>query len=1126
MKRFFLYTLLVTFTSAALFAQTAPAGVCTYPEEYNFDEEVTWYFDLTGNAMVSPGQDLYLWMWEPVEIPGGPVLLTYLGEMTWSLTFTPTELLNVSLSTIVDAGNSAFWCHIETSTRTTVTGTIPYEQKEMLRQGLGCNCVGVPSDEDNTYFVNFGNSPVADPDSRGFYWTNVSEKNKNFQLVDTLGDHRYDISCSGDFLANNNSDFTNPDEALLGNLAVQQATESYMYLSSGTGTVTVSCLEIDRVYKLSIFGSRNTNSVRETKYTVTGFTSESGIVQTSGAGIATNTDLNCNDDEFFIVELYPAQDGTIEVLVEIQSGGFGYINMMKIEEVANPDVIEITGLEINTDNLSTTGPSQLGINYSPENTNQLAVLWTVDDESVAIIDTKGMLKPKKAGTVKVKATSVFSNDIADSITVTFADLVTEFYLTGVATEAGNDVPADALPMRMIMDADSTLTNLFEIFTAFTGSDSFSFISDNDGSGSALGGDGSGNLQPLSGNAIPSPEEGWKHVVINLNDSTYVVDDMLGWNVISHMLAKEAGEENEWGGTEILTEYEGRGVWSGAVEFIEPVGAEDNPRFFFELKGTGRAVKQIQGTVGKLVFTDQPGNIPTSDIQQFNGSYTITFDANTFTYDIDGICEEPDDYKVFFMGSSVAKGYGASVSSEDPSWYLGYAYHYKELLEERFQDGEGYDWNFANISIGGNTTVDLLNRMDQHLFTGCGKYVIYGLSLANEGIMSGGEPIFNQFRDNMLTLIDLAEANDMVPIIVGNYPNGSYTLNHYEYIKNINLLIHEWDVPSINVLGTLDDGLGKWVQGYYNDGGHPNNKGYEEFFHAMVPSLLDALAEGKEQPVRVEDTYISMGTDTNEGMLSFAPDGEVHSFTTAFDIKTNGTGTIASILSGNRKYRMSITETGKLKFAVDGGAATSIKTINDGLWHTIVLTHYFANESIVLYIDGSFAGSIEAQVMADSMYLCDVEEAPSSIDFRNWFFYRSGMNADEISELDDGAMLKSSLELYAPLDGQAALGADPLVNLAQSTRTLLQLEEDNFVGLSNPATEKVSVYPSPASEVIMVEIPSLNEAMDVHIYNSTGTHIRTERIREWQSSIAVGSLPDGLYFLNSALGTVPFMKALR
>ncbi|MCX6183185.1 MAG: hypothetical protein NT150_14825 [Bacteroidetes bacterium] len=65
--------------SLALFninAQTAPASVCTSPSSYTYDQQVTYYFDLAGNASVTAGQALYFYSWTPVPIVGGKKLMT------------------------------------------------------------------------------------------------------------------------------------------------------------------------------------------------------------------------------------------------------------------------------------------------------------------------------------------------------------------------------------------------------------------------------------------------------------------------------------------------------------------------------------------------------------------------------------------------------------------------------------------------------------------------------------------------------------------------------------------------------------------------------------------------------------------------------------------------------------------------------------------------------------------------------------------------------------------------------------------------------------------------------------------------------------------------------------------
>jgi hypothetical protein len=212
-------------TLIGLNAQTAPSEVCTSPTSYNYDEEVTWYFNLTGNTSVTAGQDLYFYSWAPTSIP--PTLMTYENNMLWSLTFTPTTLYGVTVADIEAAGNGAFWGNIQNGSGTSVTGTIPYSQKEQLRLGSSCSftiCNSTPSLSDNTFLVNFGDE-ITNPDSNTNSWTNVSVKDISYELKDKAGTNRYTIAASGDFITYTNpSGFSNPDSNLLGEMAIPLAT--------------------------------------------------------------------------------------------------------------------------------------------------------------------------------------------------------------------------------------------------------------------------------------------------------------------------------------------------------------------------------------------------------------------------------------------------------------------------------------------------------------------------------------------------------------------------------------------------------------------------------------------------------------------------------------------------------------------------------------------------------------------------------------------------------------------------------------------------------------------------------------------------------------------------------------
>ena len=88
---------------------------------------------------------------------------------------------------------------------------------------------------------------------------------------------------------------------------------------------------------------------------------------------------------------------------------------------------------------------------------------------------------------------------------------------------------------------------------------------------------------------------------------------------------------------------------------------------------------------------------------------------------------------------------------------------------------------------------------------------------------------------------------MVPVVANCYTRNDYTPEDYGFIKEMNLLLHAWAVPTVNLLGAVDDGQGHWAAGYFDDALHPNDRGHAELAHAWVPSLFDALRAGKPLP---------------------------------------------------------------------------------------------------------------------------------------------------------------------------------------------------------------------------------------------------------------------------------------
>lgn len=98
-----------------------PIGaISSFPVVYKYDEEVTWYFDLSGTTF-APESDLFMWMWSPTEPDAGNwenssdfAKLTYEGDMVWSFTLTPTEYFSVTPEAI--AASAGFWFRLKDRT--------------------------------------------------------------------------------------------------------------------------------------------------------------------------------------------------------------------------------------------------------------------------------------------------------------------------------------------------------------------------------------------------------------------------------------------------------------------------------------------------------------------------------------------------------------------------------------------------------------------------------------------------------------------------------------------------------------------------------------------------------------------------------------------------------------------------------------------------------------------------------------------------------------------------------------------------------------------------------------------------------------------------------------------------
>lgn len=426
-------------------------------------------------------------------------------------------------------------------------------------------------------------------------------------------------------------------------------------------------------------------------------------------------------------------------------------------------------------------------------------------------------------------------------------------------------------------------------------------------------------------------------------------------------------------------------------------------------------------------------------------------------------------RVVIWGSSVAQGIG------DESMSGGYSGRLQRLLEPR-------GWMVVDRSRPGDNTTTIASRFEpaeprdsaiRYLTDAAPDYVVIGLSLGNEGIAQcqmgqttgctstpeQAEQVFEGFANGLQELVARTRAAGMIPIVTLPYARLDFSEREYAFTRRMNLLINSWNVPSVNLLGAIDDGQGRWARGFWADPFHPNAAGYTEMMHAFVPTLFAALDAGKAVPEKSGASGFARVRRNSTAPLTFQAHDVMRSFSLTFQVRVDRDGVVASIAGrslspGFKAFRRSYgdfswdTESAELgrqedRFmavmsvadgavtyrGADGNLVSSPVNGLDDDWHYVTLTHYVARGESLFYVNGELAGSLAENLQPEVFVLGGPadkswQQKGAAADYREWMIHRAGLHREEIAALHGGLLLQSSLELYAPLvDGNA--------NLAQS-----------------------------------------------------------------------------------------------
>lgn len=308
------------------------------------------------------------------------------------------------------------------------------------------------------------------------------------------------------------------------------------------------------------------------------------------------------------------------------------------------------------------------------------------------------------------------------------------------------------------------------------------------------------------------------------------------------------------------------------------------------------------------------------------------------------CTPQSERRVCFFGSSVCKGVGAQDEH-------GYAY----MVGENLPKG----WEYVNLSVSGNCTYDLFARYDRDMKPEQAKYVVIGLSLGNEGLHEKGFRAMLSYRENMPRLIKMLQEDGHTVIVANNYSRADFNEVDFRDLCIVNLEVQQWDVPTVNLFGNIDDGAGHWAEGFWNgeDIWHPNTEGHAQMASAFVPSMWEALDKGKTLPVRTDMDVTSTGVSE----LSFEAESGLCSYTLSY--------------------------------------------ISDGICYAEVYSAL--RKECTRYADGQL---LETYKDEPHGLLFEI----SGKNICQLLFYRAAMTPLEIAAIAEGKMLRSSLEIYCPL----------------------------------------------------------------------------------------------------------------
>ncbi len=182
--------------------------------------------------------------------------------------------------------------------------------------------------------------------------------------------------------------------------------------------------------------------------------------------------------------------------------------------------------------------------------------------------------------------------------------------------------------------------------------------------------------------------------------------------------------------------------------------------------------------------------------------------------------KPDENRVVFMGNSITEGW----SVVNPSFFKGKPY--------------------VNRGIGGQTTPQMLLRFRQDVIALNPRIVVI-LAGTNDIAGNTGPMTLEQIHNNILSMVELAEANGICPIVCSVLPAFDYSwrpgLQPNLKIPKLNTMLEEMTVKQnilyLDYFSAMADARNGLPEELAADGVHPTKKGY-----AVMETLVEKAIE--------------------------------------------------------------------------------------------------------------------------------------------------------------------------------------------------------------------------------------------------------------------------------------------